>query len=167
MSTRQDLQRVIEWCDTDPSPLGWLKAVAGVAMEVHPVGTPPNPRDRALWTGDVALHAAGTGLSEIPDQPVRFEGTLTGVRNPARQPKLTIKADTDRIVATLSGDRIPAAWSSDFEIHQIRDEAGLISAAWEFRTGGGPAPPAESSVLMRFELLIWPALRKSIDLGPP
>lgn len=162
MSTRQDLQRVIEWCDTNP-PLGWLKAVAGVAMEVHEVANPPNPRTRALLTGDLALHAAGTGLSEFPDQPVRFEGTLTGVRNPARQAKLVVKADTERIVATLSGDKIPAAWTQDFEVHQIRDESGLVSAAWEFRPDAAGAP----DVLMRIELLIWPALAKSIDLGPP
>jgi hypothetical protein len=166
LSTRQDLQRIIEWCDTNP-PLGWLKAVAGVAMEVHPVENPPNPRNRALLTGDLALHSAGIPLSEFPDEPVRFEGTLTGVRNPARQPKLVIKADTDRIVATLSGGQIPAAWSADFEIHQIRDEAGLISAAWEFRPDAADASPAEPGVLMRFELLIWPAFRKNIDLGPP
>jgi hypothetical protein len=165
LPTRQDLQRLIEWCDTSP-PLGWLKAVAGVAMEVHPVATPPNPRDRALWTGDLALRAAGIPLSEFPDQRVRFEGTLTGVRNPARQPKLVITADVDRIVATLSGGQIPAAWSADFEVQQIRDEAGLVSAAWEFRPDVAGASPAEPGVLMRFELLIWPALRKSIDLGP-
>lgn len=163
MPTRQDLQRVIEWCDKNPSSLGWLKSVAAVAVEVHQVITPPNQRDRGLWTGDLTLRAAGTGLSEFPDQRVRFEGMLTGVRNPARQAKLIIKADADRIVATLSGDRIPAAWTQDFEVHQIRDEAGLVSAAREFRTDSAGA----SDVLMRFELLIWPALRKSLDLGPP
>lgn len=88
--------------------------------------------NRALWTGDVALGAAGTGPSELPDQPTASRAFLTGVRNPARQPKPIIKADADRLIATPSGGESPAAWSSNFEVHQIRDEAELVRAAWEF-----------------------------------
>jgi hypothetical protein len=31
MPTRQDFQRLVEWCDRD-APLRWLKSVAGVAL---------------------------------------------------------------------------------------------------------------------------------------
>lgn len=168
MPTRQDLQRIIEWCDTDP-PFSWLKGVAGVAMAVHPVvpiGT-PSPGARAFWTGEVAIRGAGPGISELPDQPVRFQGTLTGVRNPARRPQLTIRADVERIVATLSEGLIPAAWGADFEVEHVRDEAGLVRADWTLRPGAGDEPSATSELPLLFELLMWPALAKNIDLGPP
>jgi hypothetical protein len=168
LPTRQDLQRIIEWCDTKP-PFDWLKGVAGVAMAVHPVvpiGT-PSPGARAFWTGEVAIRGAGPGISELPDEPVRWQGTLTGLRNPARQPQLTLRADTDRIVAKLSGGQIPAAWGADLEVEHVRDEAGLVRADWTLRpdAAGEPSPAAEFPLL--FEMLMWPALAKHIDLGPP
>jgi hypothetical protein len=55
MPTRQDVQRLLEWCDRD-APFSWLKGVAGVALAVHPVvpiGT-PHPPATELWTGDLA-----------------------------------------------------------------------------------------------------------------
>lgn len=168
MPTRQDLQRVIAWCDTNP-PFGWLKGVAGIAMAVHPVvptGT-PSPGAKAFWTGDVALRGSGPGISEFPEEPVRFQGTLTGLRNPARQPQLTIRADVDRIVAKLSGGQIPAAWGADFEVEHIRDEEGLVRADWTIRPGVGGEPSAASEFPLLFEFLMWPALAKNIDLGPP
>lgn len=168
MPTRQDLQRVIEWCDTNP-PFGWLKGVAGIAMAVHPVvptGT-PSPGANAFWTGDVAIRGSGPGISEFPEEPVRFQGMLTGLRNPARQPRLTIRADVDRIVAKLSGGQIPAAWGADFEVEHIRDEEGLVRADWTIRPGVGGEPSAASEFPLLFEFLMWPALGKNIDLGPP
>lgn len=168
MPTRQDLQRLVEWCDTDP-PFGWLKGVAGVAMAVHPVvpiGT-PSPGARALWAGEVAIRGAGSGISELPDEPVRFQGTLTGVRNPARRPQLTIRATVDRIIATLSGGLIAAAWGADFEVEHVRDEAGLVRADWTLQPGDGDEPSAAPEFPLLFELLMWPALATNIDLGPP
>ncbi len=138
-------------------------------MAVHPVvpiGT-TSPGARAFWTGDVAIRGAGSGISELPDEPVRFEGTLTGLRNPARQPRLTIRADGDRIVAKLSGGQIPAAWGADFEIEHIRDEEGLVRADWILQPGGEGEPAAASEFPLLFELLMWPALAKHVDLGPP
>jgi hypothetical protein len=140
-------------------------------MAVHPVvptGT-PSPGARAFWTGDVAIRGAGPGISELADEPVRLQGTLTGLRNPARQPQLSIRADVDRIVAKLSGGQIPAAWGADFEVEHIRDEEGLVRADWTLQPGGGGAdePAAASEFPLLFEVLMWPALAKSIDLGPP
>ena len=168
MPTRQDLQRIIEWCDTHP-PFEWLKGVAGVAMAVHPVvpiGT-AGAGARAFWTGEVAIRGAASGISELPDEPVRFQGTLSGVRNPARRPQLTIRADVDRIVTTLSGGLIPAAWGAEFEVEHIGDEEGLVRADWTLRPGDGDEPAATSEFPLLFELLMWPALATNIDLGPP
>jgi hypothetical protein len=162
--TRQEFQRLVEWCDGDP-PFSWLKRVTGVALAVHsvvPIGT-PSPPATALWSGDLALREA-PGISELPEEPVHLSGTLVGVRNPARQPQLSIRADVHQVVATLSGDHIPAAWSPGSEIEHVRDELGLLTADW---TLGGPEPPEGFDFPQVFELLLWPALRKNIDLGPP
>jgi hypothetical protein len=168
MPTRQDFQRLVEWCDRD-APFGWLKSVAGVALAAHsvvPIGT-PSPRATALWTGDIALRE-GAGISELPEEPVRFGGTLVGVRNPARQAQLSIRADVHQVVATLSGDHIPAAWTSGFEIEHVREQSGLLQADWTFGDlGVGSEPPEGFDLPQVFELLLWPALRKAIDLGPP
>jgi len=168
LPARQDLERVIKWCDTDP-PFSWMKGVAGVAMAVHPVVPTATAGGgaRAFWTGDVAIRGAGAGISEFPDEPVRFQGTLTGLRNPARQPQLTLGADVDRIVTKLSGGQIPAAWGADFEVEHIRDEEGLVRADWTLRPGVVGEPSAASEFPLLFELLMWPALAKNIDLGPP
>jgi hypothetical protein len=168
LPARQDLQRIIAWCDTDP-PFGWLKGVAAVAMAVHPVvpiGT-PSPGARAFWTGEVALHGAGPGIAELPDEPVRLQGTLAGLRNPARQPQLTIRADLDRIVATLTGGQIPDAWGADFEVEHVRDEDGLVRVDWTLQPDGDGEPAPASEFPLLFELLMWPGLAKHIDLGPP
>jgi hypothetical protein len=166
--TRQDLQRLVEWCDRDP-PFSWLKRVAGVALAVHsvvPIGT-PSPPATAFWSGDLALREA-SGISELPDEPVHLSGTLVGVRNPARQPQLSIRADVQQVVATLSGDHIPAAWSAGWEIERVRDELGLLRADWTIgEPGAGSEPPEGFDFPQVFELLLWPALRKDIDLGPP
>jgi hypothetical protein len=168
LPTRQDLQRVIEWCDTDP-PFDWLKGVAAVALAVHsvvPIGT-PSPPATALWTGDLALRAAA-GISEFPDEPVTFVGSLVGVRNPDRRPQLSIRADAQRTVAKLSGDHIPASWSSGIEIEHVRDESGLLRADWTFGDLAVASEPPEGFEFPQlFELLIWPALRAQIDLGRP
>ena len=168
MPTRQDFQRVVEWCDTE-APFSWLKSVAGVALAVHsvvPIGTAA-PRATALWTGDVALREL-PGISELPQEPVRFAGSLTGVRNPARRPQLSIRADADRAVATLSGDHVPAEWSSGFEIENVRDELGLLRADWTFGDVVAASEPTEGAAAPQvFELLLWPALRANVDLGPP
>ena len=165
MPTRRDLQRVVEWCDRD-LPVGWLKSVAGVALAaraVIPVGT-PSPAATALWTGDLALREP-PGISELADQPVRFAGTLVGVRNPARHAQLSIRADGDRMIAKLSGDGVPAAWGAGLEIEHVRDDSGLISADWTLADLGAASEPRELAQV--FELLIWPALRANVDLGPP
>lgn len=168
MPTRHDFERVIAWCDTD-APFSWLTSVAGVALAVHsvvPIGTAA-PGATALWTGDVALRAP-PGISELPQEPVRFIGALSGVRNPARRAQLSIRADDDRAVATLSGDRIPAAWSSGFEIEHVRDELGLLHADWTFGdVAAGSESPGGAGFPQVFELLLWPALRSHVDLGPP
>jgi hypothetical protein len=124
MPTRQDFQRLVEWCDREP-PFGWLKNVAGVALAVHsvtPIGT-PDPLATGLWTGDLALREV-PGISELLEEPVHFVGTLVGVRNPARQAQLSITARVDQAVAKLSGDGIPPAWSSGLGIEHVRDEFG-------------------------------------------
>lgn len=168
MPTRQDFRRVVEWCDTDP-PFSWLQSVAAVALAVHsvvPTGT-PRPRATALWTGALALRAP-SGISELPQEPVHLVGSLAGVRNPARQPQLSIRADGERAVATLSGDQIPAAWSSGIEIERVRDEFGLVQADWPFGDPGvGGEPPEGAGFSQVFELLLWPSLRAHVDLGPP
>jgi hypothetical protein len=169
MPTRQHFQRLVEWCDRDP-PFDWLKSVAGVALAVHsvvPIGS-PRPRATAFWTGDLALRMGGSGISELPEEPVHFGGTLVGVRNPARQPQLSIRADLHQAVAKLSGDHIPAAWSSGFDIAHVRDEFGLLQADWTSGDlGVGSEPPEGFDFPQVFELLLWSALRKNIDLGPP
>jgi hypothetical protein len=168
MPTRQDFQRLVEWCDRD-APFRWLKRVAGVALAVHsvvPTGT-PHPPPTALWTGDLALREVA-GISELPEEPVHFGGTLVGVRNPARQPQLSISADVHQTVATLRGDHIPAAWTAGSEIEHVRDELGMLHATWTLgHLGVDSEPPEGSDVPQVFELLLWPTLRKDLDLGPP
>jgi hypothetical protein len=168
MPTRQDVQRLVEWCDRE-APFRWLTGVVGVALAVHaldPTGA-ANPSATALWTGDIALRGA-SGISELPGEPVRFVGTLVGVRNPARRPQLSIAADAHHVVATLSGDHIPAAWSVGVEVEHVRATSGLVEADWIVGDpGGGGEPPPGSDGRQAFELLLWPALRTAIDLGPP
>ncbi len=170
MPTRHDFERLIEWCDKTQS-FDWLRAVAGVALAVHPVlpsGSTSSPRALALLTGNIALCEA-PGISELPEEPVRFDGMLVGVRNPGRQAQLTIRADGDRIVSKLSGLGIPSTWSSGFEIEHVQDESGLIHADWTFSDdAAGTVPPADTPPsLLSFEMLLWPALRTNVDLGPP
>jgi hypothetical protein len=165
MATREDFQQVVAWCDRD-APFAWLKNVAGVALAVHsvvPIGT-PTPLTTALWTGDVSLRAM-PGTSRLPDEPVHFSGTLVGVRNPARQAQLSIRADVSRATAELSGDHIPAALASRLEIEHIKTEFGLLQADWTL--GDRDEPPEGFDFPQVFELLVWPALRKNIDLGLP
>ena len=67
LPARQDLQRIIAWCDTDP-PFQWLKGIAAVAMAVHPVvpiGT-PSPGARAFWTGELDRIVAKLSGGQIP-----------------------------------------------------------------------------------------------------
>jgi hypothetical protein len=170
MSTRHDLERLVQWCDMTVY-FEWLKAVAGVALAVHPVlptDSTSSHRALALLTGNIELRG-GPGISEFPEEPVRFDGTLVGVRNPARQAQLTIRADADRVVSKLSGFGIPSTWGSGFDIGHIQDESGLIEARWEFRDDAlGTVPPADTPPsLLSFEMLLWPAFRTNMDLGPP
>jgi hypothetical protein len=73
-----------------------------------------------------------------------------------------------RVVVKLSGDHIPAAWTSGFEIEHVREESGLLQADWTFgNLGVGSEPPEGFDFPQVFELLLWPALRKHVDLGPP
>jgi hypothetical protein len=168
MPTRQDFQHLVEWCDRE-APFSWLTGVAGVALAVHsldPSGA-ALPSAAALWTGDIALRGT-PGISELPDEPVRFIGTLVGVRNPDRQPQLSITADVHHVVAKLSGDHVPAAWTAGVEVEQVRETSGLLEADWIVGdVGAGGEPPDAFDRRQAFELLLWPALRKSIDLGPP
>jgi hypothetical protein len=93
---------------------------------------------------------------------------LVGVRNPDRRPQLSITADVHHVVVKLSGDHIPAAWTAGFEVQQVRETSGLLEADWIFGDSGvGGEPPAGFDGRQAFELLLWPALRKAIDLGPP
>jgi hypothetical protein len=147
MPTRQDFQRLVEWCDREP-PFGWLKNVAGVALAVHsvtPIGT-PDPPATGLWTGDLALREV-PGISELPEEPVHFVGTLVGVRNPARQAQLSITARVDQAVAKLSGDGIPAAWNSGFEIEHVRDEFGCSRLTGRSGTMASPTCQRGSTFL--------------------
>jgi hypothetical protein len=41
-----------------------------------------------MWNGRIRMRAT-SGISELPAEPVRFEGTLPRVRNPARRVQLT------------------------------------------------------------------------------
>jgi hypothetical protein len=126
--SRNDFQRLVEWCDRD-APFGWVKGIGGVALAVHslvPIGT-DHPRATALMTGEVALRAPD-GISELPDEPVRFVGTLVGVRNPERKWELRIDADTDRATARFSFPGMDPAWESGFEIQHARDETGLLDS---------------------------------------
>ena len=123
-----------------------------------------NGRPMGLWRGGVGLRGSGAGISELPDEPVRFEGMLTALRGPAGQPKITIRADTDRVVAKLSGGDLPPAWAADFEITNIRDEQGLVRAEWTLlEPGAGSEPPKE----FLFQLLLWTALGRNDDIGFP
>jgi hypothetical protein len=165
MATREDFQHVVAWCDRD-SPFDWLKNVAGVALAVHsvvPIGT-PTPQTTALWTGDLSLRAI-PGISRLPDEPVHFSGTLVGVRNPAREAQLSIRADVSRATAELSGDHIPAALESRLEIEHVKTESGLLQADWTL--GDREEPPEGFDFPQVFQLLVWPGLRKNIDLGLP
>ena len=168
MVSRNDFQRLIEWCDR-PAPFGWLRAVGGAALAVHPIipiGTPARPAT-ALWTGELVLGEI-SGISELPQEALRFEGTLVGVRNPDRRAQFVIKADVDRAVAKLSGIGIDPAWDAGFEIVHVRDESGVIRADWTLGdVGVGIEPPPGHDFPQLFELVLWPALRKDIDLGPP
>jgi hypothetical protein len=166
--SRGDLQRLVEWCDRDP-PFTWMKGIGGAALEVHsivPTGT-DHPRATALMTGEAALSGFG-GVSELPDEPVRFVGTLAGVRNPGRQWQVRIDADTSRVVVKFDFVGMHQAWQSGFEVRHVRDDAGLFRLDWELHgdAPGGAAPGGFGFPLF-FELLLWPALRKHIDLGPP
>ena len=73
MPARQDLERVVKWCDADP-PFSWMKGVAGVAMAVHPVVPTATAGGgaRAFWTGDVAIRGAGAGISEFQTSRCAF-----------------------------------------------------------------------------------------------
>ena len=168
MPSRDDFQRLVEWCDRD-APFGWLKGVGGAALAVRsvvPTGT-PLPRATALMTGDVTLRGV-PGLSELPDEPIQFRGTLTGVRNPGRHWDLRLDADVRRAVATFSFVGMPPEWSSGFEIEHVRDASGALRADWTFgRDGSEGGPPGGSGFPLFFELLLWPAFRANIDLGPP
>jgi hypothetical protein len=170
MPTRHDFEHLIEWCDKTES-FEWLKAVAGAALAVHPVlptDSTSSHRALALFTGNIVLRET-PGISEFPEEPVRFDGTLVGARNPERQAQLTIRADSDRIVSKLSGPGIPSAWSSGFDIEHVQDESGLIRAHWTFSNDApGTVPSADTPPsLLSFEMLLWPALRTNLDLGPP
>jgi hypothetical protein len=165
--SRNDFQRLIEWCDRD-APFTWVKGIGGAALAVHsvvPIGTDA-PRATALMTGEVALRAFD-GISELPDEPVQFVGSLIGVRNPGREWKLQIDADTNRAVAKFSFVGLHSAWGSGFEIQHVRDESGLLSLDWTFGEGHEGGAPGGFGFPLVFELLLWPALRKDIDLGPP
>jgi hypothetical protein len=169
MPTRQDLQGLIEWCDLSV-PFGGLKTVVGVALAVHsfdPTGGPPSATAR--WTGEIVLRAA-PGLSELPQEPVRLDGTLVGVRHPDRRPQLRIFADVHHVVVKLSGDHIPPAWATGFEIQNVRGTPVLVDTDWFFvGPGVGSGEPGEVfDGDQSFELLLWPAMRKSVNVfGPP
>jgi hypothetical protein len=166
--SRNDFQRLVEWCDRE-SPFQWTKGVAGAALAVHsivPIGT-DSPRATALMTGDTALRAV-SGISEFPDEPVQFVGNLVGVRNPDRRWELRIDADADRAVARFKFPTMPSEWAEGFEIQHVRDESGLIQVDWTLGEGSLPGgPPGGFGFPLLFEVLLWPALRKAVDLGPP
>jgi hypothetical protein len=169
MPTRPDLQRLVEWCDRQP-PFGWLSKRAGIALSVHsiiPTGT-TRPPATGLWAGEVRLRGA-PGISELPDEPVRFVGTLTGVRNPSRQAELTIEAGAERVVAKLTGSGVHEAWAAGLVVQHVREEDGLIRADWTFGDAGvGAAPPPGFDFPQVFDLLAWPDMRVGVlNTGPP
>jgi hypothetical protein len=168
MPSRSDVERLVAWCDAE-APFGWTKRVIGAALAVHTVSAigEPAPPAAALCAGDIALKGV-PGISELPAQSVRFAGALAGVRNPARELQLTLEASAAEIVAKISGRGMPPAWGSGLAVDDVRDESGLISVDWTLATeaaDGSSAAGGEHPLL--FELLLWPALRKSVDLGPP
>lgn len=75
MPTRHDFERLIKWCDKTES-FGWLKAVAGVALAVHPVlpiGSTSSPRALALLTGNIVQYKQ-ISASVFPQESLRNSG---------------------------------------------------------------------------------------------
>jgi hypothetical protein len=168
MPTRQDLERLVAWCDGE-APFSWTKKAVGVALAVRsvvPIGT-PLPSATALWVGELLLRSPA-GTSELPDAPARFVGSLSGVRNPARRAQLTIDARPDRIVARLSGDAIPAVWGDGLEVEHVTADGSLVQADWTFGdTSVGASPPEGFAFPQLFDLAAWPTLHPATPTGPP
>ncbi|MFL5910613.1 MAG: hypothetical protein ACJ768_08625 [Gaiellaceae bacterium] len=113
----------------------------------------------AMWKGRIRMRAP-SGISELPAEPVRFEGTLTGVRNPARTVQLTATADSESLTVALAGATLPTEWSTRFDVTQVVDTAGVVRSDWTLA-------PANAAPTHLFELALWPDLGIGVDLGPP
>ena len=163
MPSRRDLERLIIWCDTGATeaPFQWLRAELGAALMVHNM-TPSGDVVGgivAMWKGRIRMRAT-SGISELPAELVRFEGTLTGVRNPAKTVLLTQSADSESLTVALAGVTLPSEWSTRFDVTQVVDTAGVVRADWTLA-------PANAVPTHLFELALWPDLAIAVDLGPP
>jgi hypothetical protein len=161
--SRRDLERLVVWCDTGATqtPFQWVRAELGAALTVHGM-TPSGDVIGgivAMWKGRIRMRAT-SGISEFPDEPVRFEGTLTGIRNPTRTVQLTPTANSDSLTVTLAGTTLPSQWSTRFDVARVVDTAGVVRADWTLT-------PANAVPTHLFELALWPDLGVAVDLGPP
>jgi hypothetical protein len=165
MPARIDLERLVEWGDTDP-PFEWLKPVVGAALGVHPIisiGEEQPPAAAALCVGDVRLSRT-PAISELPAERAHFAGTLVGVRNPGRELQLALDATESGILAKVTGSGLPVPWGSGLTVQHVTDETGLISLDWTLPADGTTGQDHD----LLFELLLWPALKKGVTLtGPP
>jgi len=165
--SRADFQRLTEWCDGQ-GPFEWLLPVVGAALAVHPVtpiGT-SSPPATALASGELSLRPPG--VAELLFEPVRFGGTLIGVRNPNRKVELEIRAATDRAVAKLKSPGFDPAWAEGLEIEHVRDESVLLRADWTLTPVQATNEPSAEDFPQFFELLLWSTLRRHFQMtGPP
>jgi len=161
--SRRDLERLVVWCDAGATeaPFQWLRAELGAALTVHAV-TPSGDVVGgivAMWKGRIRMRAT-SGISELPAEPVRFEGTLPGVRNPGRTVQLTPTADRESLTVALAGATLPSEWNTRFDVTRVVDTAGVVRAEWTLVSAN--AVPTHL-----FELALWPDLGIAVDLGPP
>lgn len=163
MPSRRDLERLVVWCDVEATeaPFQWLKTDLGAALAVH--GMTPSGDVigglLAMWKGRLGLRAIPP-ISELPDEPVRFLGTLPGVRNPTRTAQVTVAATGDSLTVALAGAGVPSDWATRFDVARIEDTAGVVRITWTLA-------PAGAAPTHQFELALWPDLDLGVDLGPP
>ena len=152
MPSRRDLERLVVWCDpgATEAPFQWLRPELGAALAVH--GMTPSGDViggiAAMWKGRIRVRAT-SGISELPAEPVRFEGTLPGVRNSTKTAQLTLAADAESLTVALAGATLPSGWGARFDVTRVVDTAGVVSASWTLTPAGGV--PTH-----RFELALWP-----------
>ena len=113
----------------------------------------------AMWKGRIRMRAT-SGISELPGEPVGFDGTLTGVRNPDRTVQLRLTADIESLTVALKGPNLPSDWSTRFDVAHVEEAGDVVRADWTLA-------PANAAPTHLFELGLWRDLTIAVDLGPP